>query len=110
MPAGTGHLLTTSGHVKGGMFKLQLGLRIEETVAENVRMLGILVLSRTSGCGRWDTDATFRLPVASALQHREQPSPSQPPVLVLLKHQFVSPDTEDNIEMNLLSSWDGKRT
>lgn len=48
VPSGRGLLLTTSGHVKGGMFKLQLGARIEETVAEDVRMLGILVLLWTS--------------------------------------------------------------
>ena len=48
VPSGRGLLLTASGHVKGGMFKLQLGARIEETVAEDVRMLGILVLLRIS--------------------------------------------------------------
>lgn len=110
VPAGTGHLLTISGHVKGRMFKLQLGMRIEETVAEDVWMLGILVLLRTSQCGRWEIDVMFRLPVASALQHREQSLSWQPPVRLLLKHQFISPDTDDKIEMNLSSSWDGKRT
>lgn len=62
------------------MFKLQLGLRIEETVAEEVWTLGILVLLQTSGGGRWETDAIFHLQVLSSTEsnHRLH-SPPPPP-------------------------------